>query len=220
MTYQHQTTDETLLTADVPEKFIDQQTGQVRMSDFAKSYRALEKQFAQRPTSPKAPHDYKIDCAHGMFTPDADVNARMHQMGFTQDQAQEVYNMAAEKMMPMIAQIAADYEADRQVEKLINHFGGAEQWKAVSRQLLTYGQKTMPADVLANMTSSFEGVMALHRLMMSDEPGIATDAQDGLSAMAGEQDLQAMMRDPRYWRDRDPAYVQKVTDGFKAQYSS
>ena len=33
-----------------------------------------------------------------------------------------------------------------------------------------------------------------------------------------EQDLQAMMRDPRYWRDRDPSFVAQVTDGFRKMY--
>ncbi len=27
-----------------------------------------------------------------------------------------------------------------------------------------------------------------------------------------------MMRDPKYWRDKDPAFVAKVTEGFKSVY--
>jgi hypothetical protein len=27
-----------------------------------------------------------------------------------------------------------------------------------------------------------------------------------------------MMRDPKYWRDKDPSYVAKVTEGFKKMY--
>lgn len=30
-----------------------------------------------------------------------------------------------------------------------------------------------------------------------------------------EADLRRMMRDPRYWRTREPEHVKKVTDGFK-----
>jgi hypothetical protein len=29
-----------------------------------------------------------------------------------------------------------------------------------------------------------------------------------------------MMRDPRYWRDRDPAFIAQVTEGFKRLYPS
>lgn len=210
--------DENLLVADVPEKFKDPETGEVRLDEFAKSYRELEKQFSQRPSAPKSPEEYCIACEHGLFEADPEINTRLHAKGFTQDQAQEVYNLAAEKMMPMISGIAADYEADRQVEKLINHFGGAEQWKAVSRQLLAFGQKTLPPDVLANMSSTYEGVLALHKLMMSEEPSLATDAETVSTPAEGEQELQGMMRDPRYWRDRDPAFVKKVTEGFKSMY--
>jgi hypothetical protein len=30
-----------------------------------------------------------------------------------------------------------------------------------------------------------------------------------------EKVLREMMRDPRYWKDRDPSFVQRVTDGFR-----
>ena len=111
-----------LLTADIPEKFKDPETGEVRIDEFAKSYRELEKQFSSRPSAPKSPDEYCIECEHGLFEPDAEINTRLHAKGFTQDQAQEVYNLAAEKMMPIIAQMQTDMQADREVEKLINHF--------------------------------------------------------------------------------------------------
>jgi hypothetical protein len=30
--------------------------------------------------------------------------------------------------------------------------------------------------------------------------------------------LSQMMRDPRYWRDRDPEVIAKVTEGFRRLY--
>lgn len=30
-----------------------------------------------------------------------------------------------------------------------------------------------------------------------------------------EAELHEMMRDPRYWRDRDPEFIRRVTDGFR-----
>jgi len=35
-----------------------------------------------------------------------------------------------------------------------------------------------------------------------------------------DKELQSMMRDPKYWRDRDPAFVAKVTEGFKNLYGN
>ena len=31
-----------------------------------------------------------------------------------------------------------------------------------------------------------------------------------------EEQLREMMRDPRYWRQREPEWVKRVTDGFRA----
>lgn len=210
--------EETLLNADIPEKFKDPATGEVRLNDFAKSYRELEKQFSSRPLAPQTADDYAIECKHGLFQPDQEVNQRLHAKGITQDQAQEIYDLAAEKMMPIIREVMADIKAEREVEKLINHFGGAESWKMISKQLLAFGQQHLPADVLANLSSSYEGVLALHRLMKSEEPMIPTENAMNAQPNTAEKDLQSMMKDPKYWRDKDPAFVQKVTDGFKTMY--
>lgn len=206
-----------LLTNDIPEKFQDE-AGALKADVLLRSYKELEKKLSQAPSAPKTPEEYCIDCSHGLFEPDADVNRRMHEKGFTHDQAQEAYNLAAEKMMPMILQIANDFEADREVEKLVNHFGGAEKWKEVSRQLLAFGQQNLAADVLENLSSSYDGVLALYRMMKSDEPGLKRGGNN-ISAV-DEKDLHAMVRDPRYWRDKDPSYVSKVTDGFKKIYGN
>jgi hypothetical protein len=41
--------------------------------------------------------------------------------------------------------------------------------------------------------------------------GADADADAGLS----QDGLHDMMRDPRYWRDRDPDFVARVTAGFR-----
>ncbi len=210
--------DENLLEIDVPEKFKNPETGEVQIEMMAKSYKELESKLSQVPSAPKSHHEYCIDCSHGLFTADDEVNKRMHEKGFTPEQAQEVYDLAAEKMVPMIREIAADFQADKEVEKLVQHFGGAQKWQEVSRQLLAFGRQNMPEDVLDNMASSYEGVMALHRMMRGQEPGLqrqAAHVKDGVDEMK----LNAMMRDPKYWKEKDPAFVAKVTKGFENLYS-
>ncbi len=205
-----------LLTEEIPEKFKDPETGNVRVDALVQSYRELEKKLSSQPVAPKSHEDYCIDCAHGLFESDPEVNARLHGLGMTHEQAQAVYDLAVEKLMPAIANIHADFNADREVEKLVNHFGGAEAWKEISRQLLSFGKQNMPPDVLENLSSSYEGVLALYRMMKSDEPGLRKEAAK--PSALDEKDLQSMMRNPKYWRDRDPAFVAKVTDGFKSMY--
>ena len=50
--------------------------------------------------------------------------------------------------------------------------------------------------------------------MTSGEPSLGSApaaANDG----ATEEDLKRMMQDPRYWKTRDPAFIAKVTNGFR-----
>ena len=212
-----------LLTEDldettIPDKFKDPETKALRLQAMIDSYNALERKMSQNPSAPKSPEDFCIDCSHGLFQPDPEINRRLHEKGFTHEQAQEVYDLAAEKMVPMITDMAAEFDADREVEKLTAHYGGAERWREMSRQLLAFGQKNLPADVLDNLSSSFEGVLALERMMKSEEPALQRSAD--IPAGMDEKELSSMMRDPRYWRDRDPAFVAKVTEGFQNMFGN
>lgn len=218
MTMTMNNNDENLLTADVPEKFKDPQTGALRVDALARSYSELEKRLSAVPSAPKSHEDYCIECRHGLFEPDTDVNKRLHEKGFTQEQAQAVYDLAEEKLMPLIMEIAADMQADREVEKLVNHFGGAEKWKEISRQLLAFGQKNMPADVLDNLASSYDGVLALFAMMQRGEPKLQRGNAGSVNTGADDKELASMMRDPRYWKHKDPAFIAKVTEGYQRLY--
>ncbi len=200
----------------VPEKFRDPQTGEVKLDALLSSYTALEKKQSARPVAPPTPDDYEVDTSHGLFDADPEVNKKLHELGFTLEQVQAVYDMAAEKLVPMILELAGEFKADREIERLVAAFGGEEKWAEMSRQLLAYGKKSLPPEVLDNLSSSFEGVMALHRMMKGDEPGLVSEGET--APQNGQGELHAMMRDPRYWRERDPSFVAKVTDGFKQMY--
>lgn len=208
---------ETIDPSIVPDKFKDPETGAIRMETLINSYGELERKMSSTPKVPGTPDDYCIECKHGMFQPDAEVNERLHAKGLTNEQMQEVYDLAAEKLVPMIIELAGEFQADREVEKLVNHFGGANKWKEVSRQILNFGQKQLPADVLNNLSSSYEGVLSLYRMMQGEEPSIASADVKAAGGM-DEKELKSMMRDPKYWREKDPAFVAKVTQGFKNIY--
>lgn len=241
---QAQSSQETTPTADaesqpaaVPEKFRDAQTGEIRLDALVKSYQALERKLAQMipaPQGPEAPaqdnrlrqalgvperpEDYPVRCDHGLFEPDAEVNRRLHDAGMTPEQVQTVYDLAAERMVPMIGDLAAEFQADREVERLVQHFGGKEKWQEVSRQLFAWGRQNLPPDVLDGLSASFDGVLALYRMMASNE-GVAQGPGEPQAAPQ-EAELYAMMRDPRYWRDKDPAFVEQVTSGFQRLYGA
>lgn len=220
----------------LPEKFWDAENQQVRTESLVQSYKELERKLSSmlpRPETdedkirvfkalgmPEAPEQYEIDTNHGLFEADPELNQKMFEHGFTAHQAQAVYDLAAEKFVPLVFEIAQEFQADREVERLTAAFGGEEKWQEVSRQLLAFGKKNLPDDVLGSLSSSFEGVMALHRMMKGDEPSLRTpDAAQAGEGDGGEDGLKSMMRDPRYWRDKDPAFVSQVTKGFERLYS-
>ncbi len=82
--------------------------------------------------------------------------------------------------------------------------------------MLSFGQKNLPGDVLDNLSSSYEGVLALHRMMKAGEPKLSREGKAGESL--DDLELASMMRDPKYWKDKDPAFVAKVTQGFQSLY--
>lgn len=222
--------------ANIPEKFWDDQKGAIRIAALVDSYVQLERKLSGSMPQPTTEEDklrvlkmlgmpdtadaYDVDVSHGLFDVDPDINSKMFEKGFTLDQVQAVYDLAAEKFVPLVLEIAHEFQADREVERLVSAFGGADKWQEVSRQLLAYGQQNLPEQVLQSLSGSFEGVMALYRMMKGDEPELARGRDQGLSSIAGgEDDLKSMMRDPRYWRDRDPSFVAKVTQGFERLYA-
>ena len=55
--------------------------------------------------------------------------------------------------------------------------------------------------------------------MITRFPNAATSpASTSWVGSQNELDLQSMMRDPKYWRDQDPSFVNKVTEGFQKLY--
>lgn len=216
----------------VPVKFWDPATGSIRVDALLKSYQELERRMSS-PADPAAekakalallgvpekPDGYCIRCDHGLFEPDAEINSRLHGAGFTPDQAQLLYDLAAERMLPLLGEMAAGYLAEAELEKLALHFGGAEKWQELSGQILAWGQRSLPAPLLDALSGTADGVLALHRLMAEGggEPKPLRGGPEG-DAGGSAGDLNRMIADPRYWRDRDPAFIAKVTEGFRRAY--
>ena len=215
----------------LPDKFWDAENGSIRMEALVKSYLHLEKKMAGSIPEPKddetrerflraagvpaSADEYQIAVKDDLFEPDMELNKRLHAKGFNSEQVQEVYDLAVESMVPMILDMAAEFQAEREIERLIAHFGSEDKWREASRQMLTYGQKHLPAPVLEGLSSSYEGIIALYQMMGNKDPEMMNTKT---LSQNGNKDLESMMRDPKYWRDKDPAFIAKVTEGFKNMY--
>lgn len=212
----------------IPAKFRDPTTGTLRADALLKSYLDLENRFHALNATPgtggevdldgdgipDSPDQYRIQVRHKLLGNDPQVNERLHGAGFSHRQAQVVYDLATERVLPVLAHLATQYAAERHLGRLTEHFGGDEKWQEMARQLKAWGERNLPPDVMGALASSHEGVLALHRMMASGEPGLMRDGEGGGQALS-EDALKKMMEDPRYWRDRDPAYVNRVGEGYK-----
>ena len=220
----------------VPEKFWDPDANTVRTDALLKSYRELERKLGRMVPLPGDDTDvsgnerlrkalgvpdvadgYEIQIAHDLIKPDTAVNARLHEAGFSQRQAQMVYDLAADYVVPLVDQAMAEVAAQRDAERLAARFGGEEQWSTLSSQIKTWAQANLPPETSDVLSASYEGVLAMHQMMQASEPAVLHGAETPASGPS-EGELAAMMRDPRYWRDRDPALIEQVTAGFKRLY--
>ncbi len=224
------TKDEKLL--DVPEKFRDPETGGVRVEALLKSYLELEKRLSKSLPLPEGDADtearakllralgwpdsadaYQVEPRHPLAGPDPEVNARLHEAGFTPRQVQLVYDLAAERLLPLIADAAAEFEADRERARLAEHFGGPERFAEVARQVGAWGRAHLPPAVFEALAATFDGVLAMQQMMQKGEPALARRAAP--QAAPDQAELRRLMQDPRYWQKREPDFVARVTDGFR-----
>jgi hypothetical protein len=223
--------------AGVPEKFWDREAGAIRTEALLKSYVELERKLGSMvplPSDddqegrerlrralgvPASADDYRVEVRDELLEPTPEVNARLHQAGFTQEQAQLLYDLAADHLLPLIDDIAGELHATRDADRLAAQFGGDAAWRNMARQIRTWGQANLAEDVYRTLASSYDGVIAMHQMMQAREPSVLREAE-GPQGDLDEAALTRMMRDPRYWRDRDPALIAQVTEGFKRLYPS
>jgi hypothetical protein len=223
--------------AGIPDKFWDRDAGQLRTDALLKSYLELERKLGSMVPLPgdddgegrdrlrrvlgvpETPDEYRIEVRDELLKPTPELNARLHQAGFTQDQAQLVYDLAAENVLPLIDDVMGELHASRDAERLSKQFGGDAAWQNMARQIKTWGQANLAEDVYRTLAASYDGVLAMHQMMQAREPAVLQEA-DGPQRDIDEATLTRLMRDPRYWRDRDPALVAQVTEGFQRLYPS
>jgi len=228
----------------VPAKFWDPEAGQLRTDALLKSYLELERRLGAEPAPatgadagaadgaeaaepslddavedaalpdiPADPDGYEIATETELVAPDPEVNKRLHQAGFTQDQAQLVYKLAEDYLLPAVSEAYGEVFVQQELGRLEQVFGGPDGWQSTAEQLRTWGKANLEGEVYDTLASSYDGVMAMHQMMQAREPRVVHADAPALPADEGQ--LRRMMQDPRYWRDRDPAFVGEVTRGFE-----
>ena len=222
----------------IPAKFRDPRSGELRVDLLLKSYRALEQKlagmvalpgddadgetrqrFLRALGVPDTPDGYAIELKDPALWPDPDVNARLHAAGFTPAQAQLVYDLACDHVAPHLHALAGEMRFRSERDKLVRRYGGEGRFAEMARSLDAWGRRNLPGPVFAALASTSEGVAALEAMMRNGDPALhgAGSAGDD-SEMLSEEQLVGLMRDPRYWKTRDPDMLARVTEGFRRLY--
>jgi hypothetical protein len=203
---------------DLPERFWDDDAGMVRTDALIAAYLDLERQAGGSKRSvPARPEDYAIKVENDLFASDLEVNKKLHAAGLDQEQVQLVYDLATQHLLPVVADLASSAEAQSQVERLMPDSAGEEPWRHVARQIRLWGESNLLPETFNTLACSREGVLAMHKMMSGNEPELLRGGGRGMTP-ATESELKQMMRDPRYWRDRDVGFVEKVREGFRQLY--
>lgn len=200
--------------SNVPEKFLDE-NGELKTEELIEEYNKLSCQIGEC-NIPKSYEEYQINIPHPSLEQDEELHKQFLEKGFTNEQAQFVYDIAGERVIPLLDRMSYDFESEKQREKLMSHFGSEDKFQEVARQVSLWAKQNLNPEIYNVLSTSYEGVMALYNMMSSNEPimGRETNSFGELS----EDKLRQMMQDPKYWRDKDPQYVKQISDGFDRLY--
>ena len=204
-----------------PEKFLDKD-GELKTEELLKSYLALEKKLSEPKESesekPKSAADYKIVCKNDLIESDPEINEILFQHGFSNDQAQVVYDLAAEKIIPIIQEMVADIAADKELKGLEEAFGGAEQFNTIARQISAWAEKNVDSATFEALSKSKDGILTLYQMMQGKVESPLIQGKGHIPAQDDEESLKKLMQSPKYWRDQDPELLKRVEAGFKRLY--
>lgn len=211
--------------SEIPAKFKDAKTGELKVDDLLKSYLALEKKMGTRMATPQmsgqipaSPKEYQIDLKSDFLALDSEMNQRLFDLGFTNEQVQAVYDLAAEKVLPLLQELACDYKCDAEMASLEKAFGGPEQFNTLARQISAWGEKNLDPAIFEALSTSCDGILTMYKMMNERmEPSIRSTRST--TEAVSEDSLRKMMQDPKYWKKQDPALVKRVEEGYKRLYS-
>ena len=218
----------------VPEKFWNADTGEVRTDDLLKSNAHLEQFVGGKKDELKeqiinelsdeaiaeAPEEYVVsEMPEGVTEEEVKESAigqwwtdHCKENAYTQEEYQRGINMYFDHAINQMPN--ADEEMAKLGENAEARMDAVESWLDVS-------YPPAQADLLINkLGQDAEGIEFLEQLMEDKKQSIGSQQQYEPRQQLTIEDVRAKMRDPRYFdsRHRDPAYVKEVDADFNRLY--
>ena len=206
---------------EIPSEFLDD-NGDVKINELVSAYRHLLKQALGesdvQKVVPANANAYQLKMKNELIQPDDEVNQILFDHGFTNDQAQVVYDLAADKVVPLIQNMIEDIIADRELQGLEQAFGGPEQFNKVARQISEWGEKNLDQNTFNALSKTKDGILTLYQMMQGKVESPLIQGKGRVAPLDDEKTLRRLMQDPKYWRDQDPELVERIEAGFKRLY--
>ncbi|MDR1206889.1 MAG: hypothetical protein LBK26_00535 [Rickettsiales bacterium] len=215
----------------IPEKF-QNQDGTLNPEALIKSYSELEKKIGTMVSLPNddadddskarfnraigVPEDISGYPMHPLYDDDM-IRKKFQEAGLNARQVEKIYEIANEFFEPALSEIfQSGYVADAMFE-LKSFFGSEEKMRESLTAIDAFAEKFLPKDTYESLCASSAGIRSIFAMMQNIEPSVSTSKNE--CGNLSDNDLRDMMRDPKYWRDRNPEYIRKIESGFKKLYS-
>ena len=219
----------------VQDKFWDETTKQVNIENLASSYNSLESKLGSRTEDltkqirtdleaeklKNVPESYKLNVPELDDKVNLTIDKEMpivqwwdktaKDAGLSQEQYDDGVKAFVDNALANIPnpQIETQKLGDAGKERI----EAASMWS--KKHLSPEGYNT-----IANLASTAEGVKVVEELMKLNKDSNMPTSNTQVDAQATQDDLKAMLNDPRYWdsNKRDPGYVRRVTELYEKAY--
>lgn len=219
----------------VQDKFWDADRKEVNLENLASSYNALEKKLGSRTEDlskqirtdieqeklTKTPEEYKVNLPELPENVDVSVSDDMEivqwwketakQNGLSQEQFDQGVNAFVNNAIATLPD--ANAEMQKLGDNAKERIEASELWSKKHLSPESY-------ETFSSLAATADGVKVIEEIMKltKDSPIPTTPTQ--VSVTPNEDDLKAMLQDPRYWDSskRDPGYVKRVTELYEKAY--
>ncbi|MBR9970814.1 hypothetical protein [Magnetospirillum sulfuroxidans] len=224
---EHKGRDGAVTKVDVPEPFRNSD-GSVNIAAALKAHADLRQQLSTRPTAPERydfaaiiPEEAKsvlgdvlVDGAP--LLPKAEAWGK--KWNLPPEAMGEALSLLAERdgLLGQAGEADSSTAQEQAWAEAVQLVGSREKAEGIGRRFATalgLTDKDPPIGLPP------QALPLLEKLLEKAGAGTVTTTRDvAATAAVTEADLETMMRDPKYWKQKDPAFIAQVTEGFQKLY--